>query len=241
MMERGFKGVWIPKEVWLSDKLTLQEKVFYVEIDSLDNENGCFASNKHFSKFFGISKTRCSEVINSLEKKGLIKINYIRSVNKTNIEKRVIKVIGKSNTLSEKSKGGIRKVEGGYSENFKESNTSNSNTNNKEHLALFEEWWKLYDNKKDKKKCSNKYKTLLKEYSHEEIMEGTKRYLNHLSTLKRNGEFVPQKKYPHTFLNGENFNDEYRYKNKEVANYGDKYKSDSVNSDEALRILHGGE
>jgi hypothetical protein len=35
---RDFKGIWIPKEIWLSKDLTLQEKVFYVEIDSLDNE-----------------------------------------------------------------------------------------------------------------------------------------------------------------------------------------------------------
>lgn len=39
-MNRDFKGVWIPKEIWLSTELTLQEKVMLVEIDSLDNEDG---------------------------------------------------------------------------------------------------------------------------------------------------------------------------------------------------------
>jgi len=38
-MKRDFKGIWIPKEIWLNENLTLQEKVFLVEIESLDNEN----------------------------------------------------------------------------------------------------------------------------------------------------------------------------------------------------------
>ena len=37
-MPRDFKGVWITAEVWLDRNLTLQEKCFYTEIGSLDNE-----------------------------------------------------------------------------------------------------------------------------------------------------------------------------------------------------------
>lgn len=51
-MERAFKGVWIPKEIWLSKELTLTEKVFLTEIESLDNSDGCFASNEHFGNVF---------------------------------------------------------------------------------------------------------------------------------------------------------------------------------------------
>ena len=47
--ERKFKGIWIPAEIWKSNFLTMQEKIFYVEIDSLDNEDGCFATNDYFS------------------------------------------------------------------------------------------------------------------------------------------------------------------------------------------------
>ena len=88
--KRAFRGIWIPKEIWLSKDLTLQEKVFIVEIDSLDNEKGCFASNKHFSDFFGLSIGRVSQVINSLKKKGYIDIKYIRE-NKEIVE-RIIKI-----------------------------------------------------------------------------------------------------------------------------------------------------
>lgn len=119
-MERAFKGIWIPKEVWLSKDLTLQEKVFLVEIDSLDNESGCYASNKYFAEFFGLSKNRCSEVIKSLEKKKLITIKYIRDEGKKSIKKRVMRVVDKSNR-------GIRNVEGGYSENLEENNTLSNN------------------------------------------------------------------------------------------------------------------
>ena len=41
-MERDFMGIWIPREIWLSEELSLMEKVLFVEIHSLDNEQGLF-------------------------------------------------------------------------------------------------------------------------------------------------------------------------------------------------------
>ena len=75
-MNRSFKGVWIPKEIWCNKELNITERCFLTEIDSLDNDDGCFASNNYFADFFGLSKSRCSEIINKLEEKGLIKITY---------------------------------------------------------------------------------------------------------------------------------------------------------------------
>lgn len=74
---------------------------------------------------------------------------------------------------------------------------------------LFESWWNLYDNKKGKVKCESKYKSLLKKWSHESMMAGTQRYLDHRKKLEEANEFLPQQKNPLTFLNGEHFNDEY--------------------------------
>jgi len=87
--ERAFKGVWIPAEVWLCRELSIMEKLFFVEISSLDREKGCFASNAHFSDFFGVGKARCTQIIKSLESKRLISILLIREGN--NIVKRIIK------------------------------------------------------------------------------------------------------------------------------------------------------
>ena len=93
MKNRAFKGIWIPKEIWLSTDLKVMEKLVLVEIDSLDNEEGCFASNDHFSKFFSLSKNRCSEIIKSLEKKGYITIEYVYQQGSKAISKRVIKCV----------------------------------------------------------------------------------------------------------------------------------------------------
>lgn len=128
-MERAFKGVWIPKEVWLSKDLSLQEKVFLAEIDSLDNDKGCYASNKYFADFFGLSRGRCSQVISGLEKKGIIKIQLIYGDN-GNVEKRIIRVVSKLNTPIKYPKGGIKDIKDPYLGNEQENNTSANNTLN---------------------------------------------------------------------------------------------------------------
>src|SRR6266498_4318817 len=65
--QRDFKGIWIPREIWLSDQLSLMEKVLFVEIHSLDNERGCFASNKYFADFFSMSERQIRTHIGSLK------------------------------------------------------------------------------------------------------------------------------------------------------------------------------
>ena len=130
MQKRDFKGVWIPKEIWLSTDLKVMEKLILVEIDSLDNEDGCFASNEHFSKFFSLSKNRCSEIIKSLEKKGYIKIDYIYQEGSKAISRRVIRCVRNIDGGIRNIDSPIRKTEEGYSENREDNNTSFSNTFN---------------------------------------------------------------------------------------------------------------
>lgn len=118
---RGFKGIWIPSHYWLDENLTIQEMLFLAEIDSLDiDEKGCFASNKHFSDFFGLTPQRCSQVINSLKDKNYIRIEMTFGKEKQ-VEKRTIRVLNKFDTP-------IKYSLGGYQEKFKGSNTSFSNT-----------------------------------------------------------------------------------------------------------------
>ena len=73
-LPRDFKGVWIPKGIWCSEQLSLMEKVLLVEIQSLDNERGCFASNQHFAKFFGVSDRQIRTYIGTLKEKGFITV-----------------------------------------------------------------------------------------------------------------------------------------------------------------------
>ncbi len=92
---RDFKGVWIPREIWLSDELSLMEKVLFVEIHSLDNERGCFASNRHFAEFFGVSERQIRTYVGSLKDKGFVTVTI------ANRNERVIRTAGKYARASE--------------------------------------------------------------------------------------------------------------------------------------------
>ena len=120
-MSRDFKGIWIPKDIWLAKNLTLQEKVFLAEIDSLDNEEGCFAGNKHFSDLFGLSKTRVSLVIKSLIEKEAITSKIIYKEGTKQILKRVLKV---------SYRGYLRNVKHPIQGKLKDIHTINNTINN---------------------------------------------------------------------------------------------------------------
>lgn len=89
-MSRDFKGIWIPREIWVSKELTMQEKVFLAEIHSLDNELGCIASNAYFADFFNLSKSSVSRVISSLCDKGYCTVTLTYKPNKE-VDKRIIR------------------------------------------------------------------------------------------------------------------------------------------------------
>lgn len=103
-MERAFKGIWIPKEIWLDKDLNWVEKILLVEIDSLDNDEGCWASNGYFADFFNLSKNRISILISSLSKKGYISVDIKYKEGTKQVDKRIIK---NKYTYMRKQKGGI--------------------------------------------------------------------------------------------------------------------------------------
>ena len=73
--ERDFKGIWIPKTVWLDSRLNALDKIILAEIDSLDyGERGCWASNKYIADFCQCSERKVSETINKLIKYGYLYI-----------------------------------------------------------------------------------------------------------------------------------------------------------------------
>ena len=96
---RDFKGVWLPKEIWLAEDLSAIDKIILTEIDSLDNENHCIAGNEYFAKF-----CQCSEVTVSRSIAKLINLGYISKVSfdgrirklKSNLAYRVIKTTNES-------------------------------------------------------------------------------------------------------------------------------------------------
>lgn len=72
---REFKGIWIPSEVWLDDRLNALDKIILLEIDSLDStDEGCYASNKYLSEFCQCTETKISTAINKLVKLGYLEV-----------------------------------------------------------------------------------------------------------------------------------------------------------------------
>ena len=155
-MNRDFKGVWIPKEVWMDDKLSWMEKLFLVEVDSLNAEKGCFASNAYFGEFFQLSNSRVSEIIKSLVSKGYITTFLIYE------GKQVKQRILTPTVPIRKLEGGIRKTEEGYSEKAKGINTLINSTSINSTNKLYndkEAFVKRVDELKDK--LGNQYDSFL--------------------------------------------------------------------------------
>lgn len=71
--DRVFKGIWIPKEVWLDTKLNALDKIIYAEIDSLATEDGCYASNEYLAEFCQCSEAKITKAISKLKKLGYLK------------------------------------------------------------------------------------------------------------------------------------------------------------------------
>lgn len=71
-MNRDFKGIWIPREIWLAKDLHCQEKCLWAEIHSLFSEEkgGCYASNEYLGEFVGVKERRLQEMLANLKRLG---------------------------------------------------------------------------------------------------------------------------------------------------------------------------
>ena len=136
-MNRNFKGVWIPKEIWLSKELSLLEKCILVELDSLDNEDGCYASNKYLAEFCGCSEKSITRAI-----KHLSELNFIQIENCDNKYRKII--LPRQNVYDTWTKCPPNNI---YILNT--SNTNNTSNLDTSILGTIEENSKLFNDKKD--------------------------------------------------------------------------------------------
>ena len=120
--DRNFLGVWVPKNVYLNKQLSWSEKILLVEIESLDNENGCFASNDYFADFLDVTKTTVSVAISKLKKLG-----FVEQVSFDG-RKRVLKVINAEFKKTERQS--VEKPKRSIQENLQHNNTFNNTDNN---------------------------------------------------------------------------------------------------------------
>lgn len=126
---RKFKGVWIPAEYWLDENLSIMEVVILTEIDSLDGQNGCFASNNHFASFIGMTPAYVSKIIKHLKEKGYISVNYRTENRVTTRSIKIIRGINSSKRGINNSLGGINYSLGGI--NYSVPSNTSSNTTSK--------------------------------------------------------------------------------------------------------------
>ena len=146
---RQFLGIWIPREIYLNQDLSWTDKILVIEINSLDNERGCFASNDYFAEFLGVTKTTISTSISKLKKLGFIE--QISFDGRTRILKAA---------FNSSEKQPIRKLKGSLQENLKHNNTDNNTSSNsleKEKKYIKKDLEVLSDNPKLK----NEVKTII--------------------------------------------------------------------------------
>ena len=93
---KEFKGVWIPYEILIDTKLNDKEKIVYSMILYLSKEKECIMSNLYISELLNITKIQSSRIINSLKKKGYIKVEMTYKENSKEIALRKITPIYKN-------------------------------------------------------------------------------------------------------------------------------------------------
>ena len=227
-MERAFKGVWIPAEIWLNKELSIQEKVILTEIDSLDNDDGCFASNKHFMDFMKLKERRIKELIKGLVDKGFITSRIIYKQNSKEIEKRVLKIkrppypkktiCGSSEekctrVVQESARGVVQNNSKGGAENCPDNNTIN-NTNNNIYIPQkdilqenFKKIWEEYPRKRGRAKAFEFYKQWIKgrniaginkKLTNEQIENAVRKYKTECKNNRTEEQYI---KHGDTFFN----------------------------------------
>lgn len=93
---KEFKGVWIPYEIVTDIKLNDKEKIVYSMILYLSKEKECIISNSYISELLNITKIQSSRIINSLKKKGYMKVEMTYKENSKEIALRKITPIYKN-------------------------------------------------------------------------------------------------------------------------------------------------
>ena len=99
---KEFKGIWIPYEILTDIKLNDKEKIVYSMILYLSKEKQCIMSNSYISELLSITKIQSSRIINSLKKKGYIKVEMIYKENSKEIAiRKVVPICKYDNTYKQ--------------------------------------------------------------------------------------------------------------------------------------------
>ena len=87
---RSFEGVWVPKKLYTTNKFNPRTKFFLVELKSLSKHGYCYASDKHFANFLGVSERMVQTIIKGLKSDEYLKTEYEYDEDKKSIKRRFL-------------------------------------------------------------------------------------------------------------------------------------------------------
>ena len=150
------KGLWIPAEILLDEKITDKEKFVMSMILYLSDEAGsCFASNQYIASVVKVTPNRVSKIISSLKNKKYIQVILKYKKESKEIEQRqIIPIVKMNNRYGQNKQEGISEDNNSASQNepcsigesnkdikynIKNKNNYNKESHNKNNKANFEQ------------------------------------------------------------------------------------------------------
>jgi len=216
-MERKFKGIWIPAEIWLSDEINMQQKAMLGEIDSY---KVYFASNAHLAEKMSLSVPRVKALLSDLRSKDWIKQKETRKGQLT--VKRTIwinkaKLLGIENDtnpldgIENNTKLVLKTIRGGI-ENDTHTNKVTNKEENKDYISKeivehFNYFWRNGLNNGSKKKALEQFKKLVKK-SGKSSKEWAGDLLADCEARVRAGQYGFDKLHTERYLRDERWTDE---------------------------------
>tara|TARA_R100000808_G_scaffold6400_1_gene19029 strand:+ start:4651 stop:5514 length:864 start_codon:yes stop_codon:yes gene_type:complete len=215
----------LQKSFWTSSEiieLEIHERLLFLGMTNHADDEGIIktAPRALKAKIFPADNMSVEKIENALFKMrelGLIIFNedatLCRFVNWFEFQKINRPYPSKFNFVEEKKSDSVN-IHGTFSEHSLPNNNNNSNnkkkknnknkTNKSVFSNEFESFWKTYPRKVAKKKCYDKFNSLLIDFKLEEIIEGSSLWIQYWKTAKTRNEYIP---HPYTFLNQERFID----------------------------------
>lgn len=202
MAEREFRGIWIPAEVWLDERLNALEKIILLEIDSLDKgDDGCWATNEYLGTFCQCSAWKVSTAVSKLVELGYLKVFAFDG------RRRKIKSclsFFKMQTF-ENPKAEVGKAKEIITTNYHQKESIPRQGADSDSLPGFDEFWAAYPKKEAKKAAMKAWKKLKPNDDLQQTILADIRQRKDGSWKDRERRFIPN---PATYLNGARWTDE---------------------------------
>lgn len=225
----------IPADVRYNENLKPNEKLLYGEITSLCNQKGfCWASNSYFSELYNVTVQTISSWVSNLKKEGYVMVDFVYKGNTKEIEKRCISLpapITKNlNTPYEKTEDPVTKKLKGNS------TSNNTKIEYKDICTHFEEFYKSYPRKVNKKKAKDKWMSKVESESmYHVIMASLQKQKKSKDWQNDDGQYIP---YPTSWLNGERWNDELTPGNENIVdNFEAKVEEVQMSESERQKLM----